>query len=142
MSELCAALGVAQMERIDEILDKRYQVASAYNERLKDVEGVSIPYVAPEVHMSWFVYVVRLAANLNRNRVMNFMKVKGIDCRPYFKPIHLQPLYRDLFDYREGDFPVCEREANTTLALPFFSNMSIKEIDYVIEMLQQAIKVS
>ncbi|MDD4239513.1 MAG: DegT/DnrJ/EryC1/StrS family aminotransferase [Desulfotomaculaceae bacterium] len=140
MSELNAALGVAQMERLDEILEKRRRVASAYDARLSPVDGVILPYVAPGVQMSWFVYVVRFSEGIDRNRIMHFMQERGVDCRPYFQPLHLQPLYRDLFDYREGDFPICEHEANHTLALPFFNNLSIDKIDYVVETLEQAIK--
>lgn len=140
MSELSAALGVAQMERIDEILEKRRMVATAYNTRLSYVNGVKLPYVAPDVQMSWFVYVVRFDADIDRNRIMHDMQSHGVDCRPYFQPIHLQPLYRDLFGYREGDLPICEYEAKQTLALPFFSNLSINQIDYVVETLQKAIK--
>jgi len=140
MCELCAAVGVAQMERIDEILEKRRKVASEYNKRLCCIDGVKVPYVAEDVQMSWFVYVVRFSEQLDRNRIMNFLQERGIDCRPYFQPIHLQPLYRDLFGYREGDFPVCEHEAKSTLALPFYNNLSTSQIDYVVETLQTAIK--
>lgn len=139
MSELSAALGVAQMERVDEIMEKRNQVAFAYNTRLSGVGGVRLPYVAPDVQMSWFVYVIRLSADIDRDRVMHFMQERGVDCRPYFQPIHLQPLYRGLFGYREGNFPVCEQIAKTTLALPFYNNLSTDQIDYVVETLQKAI---
>lgn len=142
MCELSAAVGVAQMERIDELLEKRRQVASEYNKRLCCIDGVRLPYVAPDVQMSWFVYVIRFSAGIDRDRVMDFMHQRGIDCRPYFQPIHLQPFYRDLFGYREGDFAVCENEAKSTLALPFFNNLSASQIDYVVEKLQEAIKSS
>jgi perosamine synthetase len=140
MCELSAALGAAQMERIDEILEKRQKVASEYNKRLSYVNAVKLPYVAPDVQMSWFVYVVRFSDDIDRNSIMSFMQKHGIDCRPYFQPIHLQPFYRDLFGYREGDFPICEHEAKYTLALPFYNNLSISQIDYVVKTLQQAIK--
>lgn len=138
MSELHAALGVAQMERIDEILAKRQKVADMYNERLKDVDGVKIPYVHPKVKMSWFVYVIRLEEGIDRNKVMEYLLENGIGCRPYFTPIHLQPFYREM-GYKEGNFPVTEAVAKTTIALPFYNNLTEQEIDYVVEKLKEAI---
>ncbi|MCF6095705.1 DegT/DnrJ/EryC1/StrS family aminotransferase [Thermovorax subterraneus] len=138
MSELHAALGVAQMERIEEILAKRQKVADMYNERLKDVDGVKIPHVHPKVKMSWFVYVIRLEEGIDRNKVMEYLLENGIGCRPYFTPIHLQPFYREM-GYKEGDFPVTEAVAKTTIALPFYNNLTEEEIDYVVERLKEAI---
>lgn len=139
MDELSAALGVAQMERIDEMLAKREAVAQAYNARLERLEGVIVPFVEPGTKISWFVYVIRLAPGINRDRVMTYLHENGVDCRPYFQPIHLQPFYREMFDYREGNFPNTERAASSTLALPFFNNLTEKQMDYVVELLSEAI---
>jgi len=63
----------------------------------------------------------------------------GVDCRPYFPPLHLQPFYREIFGYREVDYPNTERAASLTLALPFFNNLTEQQLDYVVEMLNEAI---
>ncbi len=95
------------MERIEEILDKRAKVAGMYGEKLAEVEEVQVPYIAPYVsRMSWFVDVIRLEKGINRDRVIRFLREGGIKCKPYFTPIHLQPFYRKMFGYKEGDFPV------------------------------------
>lgn len=134
LDEMSAALGQAQLGRIEELLAKREQVAGWYNERLKDVEGVQIPYIAQTTtHMSWFVYVVRLAPEIERNPVMGALEKRGIPSRPYFTPIHLQPFYVQRFDYRRGDFPVTEAMGDTCLALPFSSVMTEEQVDYVCE---------
>ncbi|MEM2002427.1 MAG: DegT/DnrJ/EryC1/StrS family aminotransferase, partial [Candidatus Methanomethylicaceae archaeon] len=100
MDEMSAALGLAQLGRIEELLSKRERVAQWYNERLRDVEGVQIPYIAPTTtRMSWFVYVIRLAPEINRDRVMAELEKRGIPSRPYFPCIHLQPFYRERFGY-------------------------------------------
>jgi len=141
MDELSAALGCAQMERIDEILDKREGVARIYNERLKDIEEIEIPYIAPYVtRMSWFVYVIKLAEGISRDKVMLYLKENGIECKPYFTPIHLQPFYRKMFGYKQGDFPITEDVAKRTIALPFFNNLREEEVDYVCEKLRNAVK--
>jgi perosamine synthetase len=140
LNEMSAALGVTQLARIDELLEKRERVAQMYDERLSDVGGVSIPYRAPTTtRMSWFVYVIRMVPEINRDTVMSRLQKHGIGCRPYFTPIHLQPLYVERFGYEPGDFPVTEAVAQSTLALPFHSNLSEKTIDLVCKRLRQAV---
>lgn len=139
LDELSAALGVAQMERIDEILAKREAVARAYNTRLEKLHGVTTPYMDPRFKISWFVYVVRLAPGIDRDRVLTYLQERGVDCRPYFPPLHLQPFYREIFGYKEGDYPHTECAASLTLALPFFNNLTEQQLDYVVEILDEAI---
>ncbi|MCR4431991.1 MAG: DegT/DnrJ/EryC1/StrS family aminotransferase [Tepidanaerobacteraceae bacterium] len=141
MSELHAALGIVQLERLDEFIRKRALVAEKYNQRFKDVEGVRVPYIDKKVtRMSWFVYVIQLDSSIDRNKVMKHLLDSGIGCRPYFTPIHLQPFYREMFGYKPGDFPVTERIASSTISLPFHNNLSDEEIDYVVEKVREGIE--
>ncbi len=136
LDELSAALGLAQLHRLDALIEKRERVAQLYNQRLVGLEGVEIPYIAPQTtRMSWFVYVVRLAADIDRDAIIDDLAARGIPARPYFSPIHLQPFYRERFGFCEGDFPVTERIARSTLALPFFGNLDTNTIDYIGETL-------
>lgn len=138
LDEMSAALGLAQLGRIEELLAKRERVAQWYNERLKDVVSVQIPYIAPTTtRMSWFVYVVRLPLEIDRNAVMAALEKRGIRSRPYFTPIHLQPFYREMFGYQEGDFPITESVAKSTLALPFYGNLDEEKIDFICESLKE-----
>ncbi|RJQ28196.1 MAG: DegT/DnrJ/EryC1/StrS family aminotransferase [Peptococcaceae bacterium] len=139
MSELNAALGVAQMERIDQILARRGEVAAKYGARLKNLPGVSIPQAGAGEKISWFVYVIRLAEGINRDGVMKFLQEQGVECRPYFQPIHLQPFYVKMFGCRKGNFPETEKAALSTLALPFFNNLTDTQMDYVAEKLALAV---
>ena len=132
LDELSAALGLAQIKRVDELLKKRDQVASWYNERLKYLELVEIPAVASTTtRMSWFVYVVRILPPARRNQVMAKLAKEEIPSRPYFTPIHLQSLYRERFNYERGDFPVTEYLGDVSLALPFSSVMTEAQVDRV-----------
>jgi perosamine synthetase len=141
MSELSAAVGVAQMERLDDILAQRQKVAHMYNERLKDVAGIKIPYIASEVtRMSWFVYVVRLDQGIDRDNVIEYLMENNIECKPYFPPIHLQPYMKKKFGFSEGDFPVAEKVGKSTIALPFYNKLGTEHIDYVAEKLNESIK--
>jgi perosamine synthetase len=142
ISDINCALGIAQLERIDEILAKRERVARAYNERLKEVEELILPHFEENKKISWFVYVVKLAGRFlqeDRDFVLRQLKEKGIGCSNYFSPIHLQPFYREMFGYKKGDFPVTERVSERTIALPFYNNLKEEEIDYVCDKLKEII---
>ena len=127
MSEITAALGAAQMRRIAEILAKRRAAAALYNRVLADIDDVHLPPMAEPDKASWFVYVIRLADRYtqpDRDAVMKHLQAAGVGCNPYFVPIHLQPYIMEMFGTRPGQFPVTERVAARTIALPFFGNLS------------------
>ncbi|MEM9662621.1 MAG: DegT/DnrJ/EryC1/StrS family aminotransferase [Planctomycetota bacterium] len=134
MSEVTAAIGVGQMQRLDEIIERRQRVASLYIERLAANEHIVLPTVLPDSEPTWFVFVVRLAAGYTadeRDRIILGLRNHDIGAAPYFPCIHLQKPYRDLFGFREGMFPVAESIAGRTIALPFFGEMSPREVDLV-----------
>ena len=140
MDELAASLGCSQLDRLEEIINKRNQVAQQYNQKLEEIEEVEIPYIADYVtRLSWFVYVIRLKEGISWHRVMQYLNQEGVQCKPYFTPIHLQPFYRKMFGYKEGDFPVTEDVSDRTIALPFFNNLKEEQIDYVVEKLKKGI---
>jgi perosamine synthetase len=128
LDEMSAALGLAQLERLAELREGRDRVVRNYAAELADIEWISLPSAAPDARVDWFVFVVRVAPEIDRQRVMDELHARGIPCRPYFAPIHLQPFYRQEFGYRPGDFPVTERVASQTLALPFSSRHSDADI--------------
>jgi perosamine synthetase len=134
LSDINCALGIAQLERIDEILKKRTQVANMYNQRLRDIEGIKIPYISSKVKMSWFVYVVQLDERFSeedRDRVLKRLVKKGIGCSNYFSPIHLQPLYVKMFRYQKGTLPITESVSERTIALPFHNNLKEEDVEFV-----------
>jgi len=142
MDELSAALGCSQMERIEEILEKRARVAGMYRERLAEVEGVQIPFISPYVSkMSWFVYVIQLDKKINRDSMIKYLNAEGVQCKPYFTPIHLQPFYVDMFGFKKGDFPITEDVSSRTIALPFFSNLKEEQVEYVVNRLKRGLKM-
>ena len=141
LDEMSAALGLAQMGRIEDLLARRERVAAWYNERLAGAELVETPYIAPTTsRMSWFVYVVRIKSPANRGAVMARLVEAGIPSRPYFTPIHLQPFYRQRYGYEPGDFPVTAYLGEVSLALPFSSVMSESQVDQVCSALLAAVQ--
>jgi perosamine synthetase len=140
LDEMSAALGLAQVQRLSQLIQRRAQVVDWYNERLADLELVERPrIVAATTDMSWFVYVVRINRPASRNTVMERLAEAGIPSRPYFTPIHMQPFYRYTFGYRPGDFPVTEYLGDISLALPFSSVMTEDQVDLVCDALRQAL---
>lgn len=132
LSELGAALGVAQVSRIEALLAQRARVASWYNQRLAGSDAIRLwPVGQTTTKMSWFIYVVRLADGVPRDRVMVELEKRGIPSRPYFAPIHLQPVYVQRFGYEPGRYPVAEALGTSCLALPFSGVMAEEQVDYV-----------
>ncbi len=145
LSEINCALGLAQLQRVDELIEKRRRVAQWYQERLEELEHkgwLHRPYIAPEVKMSWFVYVVRLADTFtreDRDRILLALRENGIECANYFPPIHLQPYFRTM-GYQPGDFPVTEHIADRTIALPFHPRLTEEEVDIVVDRLKKILE--
>jgi perosamine synthetase len=140
LDELSAALGVAQLERREELRAGRDRVARAYRSALGDRDWVRLAETNEDEVVDWFVYVVRLDSSVDRTRVMAELDAAGIPSRPYFSAIHLQPFYREQFGYRPGDFPVTERVAASTLALPFSPRLSDDDVAYVADALVKAVE--
>ena len=140
LDEMSAALGRIQMGRLEELLTKRERVAQWYQGRLEDLPGVQTPLLAPETsRASWFVYVIRLAPEIDRDRAAELLGEAGIPARPYFLPIHLQPYMVEKFGYLTGDFPVTEELGRGGLALPFSGMMTEDQVEKVCQTLWQVI---
>jgi perosamine synthetase len=140
LNELSSALGVSQLSRFDELLERRAAVAAKYSERLSAVRGIrTLMPVEGMTRMSWFVYVVRVDASLCRDHIVSRMASKGIPTRNYFPPIHLQPFFREQFGFRAGQFPITERVSSSTIALPFHTNLSEWEIEKICVALSESI---
>ncbi len=141
MSDIHAAVGLAQMEQLEFILNKRKEVASSYDELIKQYHiPVTTPIIHPDCEISWFVYVVILPDGTNRNQLMNNLQSNGIQSKPYFPTIHLQKIYRELYSFKSGDFPICEQMSERTLAIPFYTELSLEQQQYVIQHLANELK--
>ena len=141
LDEMSAALGTAQMARLDELLNKREQVAAWYTERLAEMPEVETPSVEPfTTRMSWFVYVALFDKSVDRDGLANALEARGVPVRPYFAPIHLQPYMIKRFGYRPGDFPVTEDLGSRGLALPFSGVMSEAQVEHVCQTLRAVLR--
>jgi perosamine synthetase len=143
IDEMSAAMGASQMTRLDSILSKREQVAAWYEARLSEIPGVETPYIESfTTRMSWFVYVIRFDAKINRDEIAKRLDARGIPVRPYFLPIHLQPYMVEKFGYQEGDYPVTEDLGKRGLAIPFSGVMTEEQVDYVCNILREEVIIN
>jgi perosamine synthetase len=142
LSELHSALGIAQLARLSELLEKRERVAAAYNSALSAVPNLLIPQDIDGLRRSWFVYVIQLDVlepRALRNRVMQRLRESGIECQAYFPAIHRQPFFATQASVPPDTLIHTETAAGRCLALPFFSTMTLEEIAYVSETLKSAL---
>jgi perosamine synthetase len=140
LDDVRAALGIGQIEKLDEILALRRDVAARYGELLRDIEGVELPLADDADHRrSGFVYVVLLPSNADRERVIAHFEREGIGYNRYLPSIHLQPYMRDRFGFREGLCPVSEDVSSRSLALPFFTALRRDAQERVAEALAAAL---
>lgn len=140
LSDVAAAIGVAQVEKLDSLLGRRAAVAGLYEQALAGLEGVEAPMAArgPE-RRSWFVYTVRLPEGVDRDATVEHLAAQGVASKAYLPCVHLMPHLREL-GYREGQFPVAEAASARSLALPFYPQMSEGEVDRVCQALASAIR--
>jgi perosamine synthetase len=140
LSDLACALGLAQLEHLDDMLAGRARAAASYADALTGIEGLSLPCPeAGRVRRGWFVYVVQLPHVFDRDTVVRAMHERGIPTKPYFPAVHLMSFYRERFGHREGEFPVCEDVAARSIALPFFPEMTDGQIERVAETLRDVL---
>jgi perosamine synthetase len=152
LTDLQAAMGIAQLERLDQMLDARDDVAALYRERLtqlgaepageEDRDDLVLPCENQgDARRSWFVFCVQLPVGADRDAVIDSLAQNGIASKAYLPCIHLLPPYREPLGFRGGEFPIAERVAERSLALPFFPSMTEPEVDRVCTSLAEALGI-
>lgn len=139
LSELHAAIGETQMTRLDEIIEMRQRVAENYTRRLMGHSDLILPTIEPETRMSWFVYVVRLTdrfSAFDRDQIIEGLRRHEVGSATYFPVIPLLPFYAGTFGHEPGSFPMAESVSHRTIALPFFTRLTDREIDLVSQTLE------
>jgi perosamine synthetase len=142
LTDVQAAIGIAQVERLDQLLESRAEVAALYRERLLGLgaadpaDGVEEALLLPcadrgDERRSWFVYPVQLPTSTDRAKVIETLAAEGIQSKAYLPCIHTMPPYRERFGFRGGEFPIAERVAKRSLALPFFTSMTEAQVERV-----------
>ena len=140
LSDIAAALGIGQLERLDEILTRRREAAARYTTLLGAVDGLELPTADDADHRrSWFVYVVLFRDSAARERAIAAFEREGIGYNRYLPSIHLQPYVRERFGFEEGLCPIAEDVSSRSLALPFFTGIETAAQERVTEVLASAL---
>jgi len=140
LTDIQAAIGLCQLDRLDGMLADRAQVAGWYREALAGLEGLELPCedAGGDVR-GWFVFVVQVPRGADRDTVIRGLRERGVQSKPYLPAIHLMSYYRETFGHRPGEFPVCEDVAERSLALPFFPAMTEGQVARVAEALARVL---
>jgi perosamine synthetase len=141
LSDIASALGLAQLERLDDLLAARARVADSYRAALAGIEGLELPCPDHDGdRRGWFVFVVQLPRGVDRDATVVALRERGVASKPYLPAIHLMTFYRERFGHREGEFPVCEDVAARSLALPFFPGLTEGQVARVAEALAAVVQ--
>jgi len=138
LSDVNCALGLAQLNRLEEIVKWRSRVSAFYREILAGEPRLSVQQAGDDVSVSWFVQVVRLSDEYDaadRDRILVSLRERGVGCSNYFVPIHLQKYMTEGFRYERGDFPICESVADRTIALPFHRGLTRDDVAEIVKTL-------
>jgi perosamine synthetase len=143
MDEMSAALGLAQLNKLDFMISERQKIAELYNRYFKEYsEYVQVPETASGNTNTWFVYVIQIKnKKISRDRILEGLSLKGIGCKPYLPSIHLFEFYKKTFGYRRGDFPVSESVSSKSLALPIYIGLTETQVKYIVEQFIALLKV-
>ena len=136
MTDIAAAMGLAQLHKADAMHARRKVIAGMYNEAFKHNPVLQIPADEPRMQHAWHLYMLRLHLNaltIDRGRFIEEMKKKGIGCSVHFIPLHIHPYYRDLYGFKPEDFPVAYREYTREVSLPIYSKMTDQDVVRVID---------
>jgi perosamine synthetase len=140
LTDISCALGLAQLERLDDLLAARARVAGWYREALAGLEELELPCLDEGGNRrGWFVFVVQLPRGVDRDETVRALAQRGVQSKPYLPAIHLMSFYRERFGHRPGEFPVCEDVAARSVALPFFPQLTESEVAQVAEALSSVL---
>ena len=140
LTDIASAIGLEQLRRLDGMLADRARVAGWYREALAGVEDLGLPCEnCGGDRRGWFVFVVQVPHDRDRDDVIGELRARGVQCKPYLPAIHLMSFYRERFGHHEGEFPVCEDVAARSVALPFFPSMTEGQVARVATTLAEAV---
>lgn len=142
MTEISAAIGLVQLRRLREMIEKRNKIAECYDKELNEMDGIKPLQKNRNIVSNYYKYTAFLKSGLNRDEFKRKLAERGVICggEVYWPPLHLQPVYQELLGTREGDFPVAEDVCKRMVCLPMFSQMTQDETEYVIEQTAEVLR--
>jgi perosamine synthetase len=141
LPEINAAIGITQLKRLPEIIEKRNRIAKYYDNELEKTSGITHLKTPSNILNNYYKYVAFLEEGIDREKLKEKLRAKGVRCsgEVYWPPLHLQPIYKHLLSTNEGDFPQAEDACKRMMCLPLYTQMTIEEAQYVIEKLRETL---
>jgi len=139
MTDVAAALGIAQLSKFKEMQARRRRLARRYSALLRGSDAFELPIELPESTHAWHLYVLRLrpgVLRIDRDRLLHLLRVRGIGTSVHFLPLHLHSFYRRTFGHEPGAFPRTEAESARALSLPLYPGLSTRAQDRIVEVLK------
>jgi len=136
MTDIAAALGIAQLKKADFFQKRREEIAAQYNKAFKDLPQIIIPFESNNIQHSWHLYVMRLNLeylSIDRNQFIEELRSRGVGTSVHFIPLHIHPYYRETYGYKPEDFPVAYETFKKIITLPLYPKMTDGEVRRVIE---------
>jgi len=144
MDEISAAIGLVQLRRLSEIIEKRNKIAKYYYHELTRIEGIK-PLKNPQnILHNYYKYVALLDQEIDREKFKERLRARGVRCggEVYWPPLHMQPVYKKLLDTKKGDFPIAEDVCSRMVALPMYTQMTIEKAEYVVQNVKEVLSKS
>lgn len=145
MTDIQAAIGIHQLKKIDAFQQVRRKIAETYNEAFGDLDEITIPVESPEVRSAWHLYAIRLnleRLKINRSQFIEELKKRNIGSSVHFIPLHIQPYYRDKYNFAPDDYPIAHSEYHKLVSLPINLRLSEGDLNDVIEAVRDVISVN
>ena len=145
LTDVAAAMGVAQLRKAGKMLDRRADIARRYTEAFSELPELETPTVRPDIQHAWQLYILRLNPDrlaIDRAKFIEELKARNIGASVHFIPLHLHPYYRETYGYRPEDFPLAHREYRRALSLPIYSKMSDQDVNDVVEAVRDIVNLS
>jgi dTDP-4-amino-4,6-dideoxygalactose transaminase len=141
LPEISAAIGLTQLKRLLEIIEKRNRIAKYYDKGMEKISGIKPLKTPPNIQNNYYKYVAFLEKGIDREKLKEKLKDKGVRCsgEVYWPPLHLQPIYKQLLGTKEGDFPQAEVACKKMICLPLYAQMTAEDAQYVIEKLKETL---
>lgn len=139
MDEISAAIGLVQLERLPEIIEKRNKIAKYYDLKLSKVNGITPLEYSQNIVHNYYKYVVVLDKDINREKFKEKLRARNVRCggEVYWPPLHMQPTYQKLLGTGKGDFPIAEDVCSRMVALPMYTQMTMEEAEYVVHNIKE-----
>lgn len=137
ITDFQAALGIAQLRKLDLFIEKRSELAAMYNKFLADVDFVQLPLVKSNVKHAWHIYTILLDESIDRDEFFKYMRNAGIGVNVHYIPVYRHSYYINNFNFDENDFPVTEDIFKRIITLPLFPRMGLDKLEYVVETIKR-----